>query len=109
MQLSRPVSGHATARSRHRLVEWVMVRRSQGRTLAELLNRVVPKPVLAGFVTLDDRVPRIGRMVEATLLALTATVTALLVNISAEPSERAVRRLPQSNDPQPRRTNSLRG
>jgi len=56
MQLSLPSHGHLAGRSRHRLIERVVVRRSQRGPLEELLRLVVPEPVLARLVALDDRV-----------------------------------------------------
>ena len=55
VQLPLPVWRHAAGRSRHGLVERVLARRSQERALEILLCRVVPEPLLARLVALDDR------------------------------------------------------
>src|SRR5438552_10908746 len=44
-----------------------MAERSQLRPIQEVLGRVVPEPVLAGLVTLDDFVAGIGRMATCVL------------------------------------------
>jgi hypothetical protein len=62
MELPFPVTWHATVRSRHWLIERVMVRRRQGWTLQILFGRVVPVPVFARLEALDDRMPDAGRM-----------------------------------------------
>lgn len=62
MQLIFPVAGDATGWSGHGLLERVMVRRSQDGSLEILLRHVVPEPVLARLVTLDDGVLRSAGM-----------------------------------------------
>src|SRR5205807_1179914 len=51
-----PVARHPADRTWHRLVQGMMVRRSQRRALDDLIGPVIPEPVLAGLVALDDRV-----------------------------------------------------
>ena len=58
MQLTLPARGNTAGWSGHGLVERMMVRRSQVGTLEVLVGRVIPEPVLTGFVALDHRVPR---------------------------------------------------
>jgi hypothetical protein len=88
MQLVFPVSGHATGWSGHGLVDRVMVRRSQDGTLEVLLRRVVPEPVLARLVALDDRV-LLGSGMVARMLGwrrvATADVAALRAAAQVEP------------------------
>src|ERR671914_491728 len=67
MELALPVEWHSTHRARHRLVERVVARRSQRRTFEILLGGVVPEPVLAGLVTLDDRVLALVGMARSVL------------------------------------------
>jgi hypothetical protein len=62
MQLIFPVAGDATGWSGHGLLERVMVRRSQDGSLEILLLHVVPEPVLARLVALDDGVLRSAGM-----------------------------------------------
>jgi hypothetical protein len=58
VEVTLPVPGHPTRGSRHRLVERVVKRRSEGRPLDVLLGTVVPEPVLGRLVALDDRMAR---------------------------------------------------
>ena len=51
-----PVARYPTPRSRHRLVERMLARRSQLRPVDVLPARVVKEPVLAGLEALDDGV-----------------------------------------------------
>jgi len=63
MELTLPVTRNATDRAWHRLVERVMMRRGQRRTLEILLGGVIPVPVLARLEALDDRMPDTVSMV----------------------------------------------
>src|SRR2546430_6466552 len=67
VELLLPPSGDAVAGPGHWLLKRVMAGRSQLWPIQEVLGRVVPEPVLAGLVTLDDRVAGIGRMVTCVL------------------------------------------
>jgi len=67
VELLLPPSGDAVAGPGHWLLKRVMAGRSQLRPIQEVLGRVVPEPVLAGLVTLDDRVAGIGRMATCVL------------------------------------------
>ena len=62
-----PVPWDAPGRTRRRLVERVVPRRSQGRPLDLVLGDVVPEPVLAGLVALSDRMTGIGRVMARVL------------------------------------------
>jgi hypothetical protein len=88
MQLALPVAGHSTGRPGDRLVDWVMAWPRQGRTVQDLFPRVVPEPVLARLVTLDDGVPHRGRMVARVLGrrgVAAADVTAMRATAEVEP------------------------
>ena len=62
MQLIFPVAGDATGWSGHGLLDRVMMWRSQDGSLEILLSRVVPEPVLARLIALDDGVLRSAGM-----------------------------------------------
>jgi hypothetical protein len=57
VELTPPVFGHETSGPGHGLVERVVPWRGELGTLRIGLGRVVPEPVLAGLIALDDRVP----------------------------------------------------
>jgi hypothetical protein len=67
VQQPQPVVGHATGRAGYGLADRVLLRRRQGRPLAELLGPVVVEPVLAGLEAVDDRVPGVGGVVAGML------------------------------------------
>lgn len=67
MQLVLPVGRHPTGRSGHGLVQRVVVRWRQRRSFEVLLARVVPEPVLARFVAVDDRMPGVVGVVAGVL------------------------------------------
>src|SRR6266542_218617 len=67
MQLPLPIAGNATGWSGHWLVERMVVRRSQDRTIKVFLGRVIPEPVFAVLVGLDDRMSSSGGMVVSVL------------------------------------------
>ena len=67
VQVPLPTSGYATPRTGDRLFVRVMVGRSQCRANRVALGFIVPEPVFAGLVALDDRVPDIGRVVAGVL------------------------------------------
>jgi hypothetical protein len=67
VQVALPVSGHPAGRPGHGLVDGMVVRWSQSRTVDEILRRVVPEPVLARLVTADHGMPGVGRMVARVL------------------------------------------
>lgn len=67
VQVSLPIWGHAPFRTRHRLVERMMSRRSQGRTFEKLLGCVVEEPFLAWFVTVNYRMSGFGYVVAGVL------------------------------------------
>ncbi len=67
VEMPLPVAWHATFRSRHRLIERVVSGRGQLRAVEVLLCRVVPEPVLARLVTLNDGVRFAGGMVTCVL------------------------------------------
>ncbi len=88
VQLSFPASGHAAGWSRHRLIERVVIWRSQAGTVEVLLPRVVPEPVLTGLVAPDDRVAHLGGVVAGMLgwrRVATADVTAMRATAKVEP------------------------
>src|SRR4029079_6281877 len=60
VEVTLPVPGHPTRRSGHRMVERVVVWRSEHGSLEVLLGGVIPEPVLAGLEALDDRMPGVG-------------------------------------------------
>jgi hypothetical protein len=49
------------------LIQWVMVRRCERRSLEVLLAGEVPEPILVGFEALDDRVARFASMMTRVL------------------------------------------
>jgi hypothetical protein len=51
-----PIGRHLTRRPGRRLLEWVMLGRSQGRSLVEVAGRVVKEPFLARLVASNYRV-----------------------------------------------------
>ena len=63
VQVARPVMRHAFGGPEHRLVDWVMLRRSEDGTFGVAFRRVVPEPVLARLVAPDDSMPRVDRVV----------------------------------------------
>ena len=68
--VSAIVSANPVARgpgSWHWLIERVVQGRDQLGAVEVLLGRVVPEPIFLRFVTLDDRVPCVGRMVTCML------------------------------------------
>jgi len=67
MQLPFPIGRDATGRSRHGLVQRVMSRGRQLRTVPELLGGVIPEPVLLRLVGLDDAMARFRRVVAGVL------------------------------------------
>ena len=88
MQLELPVRWHATLRSGHGLVERMMARRSQGGALEVFLGRVVPEPVLAWLVALDDWMAGIDGMVTRVLTrrrVATANMAAMRAAAQVEP------------------------
>ena len=67
MKVALPVRRHSPGGSRRRLIERMMLRWGERRTVVELLGGVVPEPVLTGFEAADQRVPRIGCVVAGVL------------------------------------------
>ena len=65
--MSLPISRYVSLRSWDRLVERMVVRRSQLGSLDELVRLVVPKPVLLRLETLDGRMPSLGRVMTRVL------------------------------------------
>jgi hypothetical protein len=75
-------------RSWHWLIERVVPWRDQLRAVQELFGRVVPEPVFVRLVTLDDRVPCVGRMVTCVLgwgRVTAADVSTLRATTQVEP------------------------
>ena len=60
MKVPLPVRRDPIRGSRHRLVQRMLVWRRQGKAFDVLLIGVIPEPVLAGLVALDDRMPGLG-------------------------------------------------
>jgi hypothetical protein len=60
VEVPLPVVGDEAGRTRDGLVERVMIRSDEGRSVIELVGGVTPEPVLAGLEAADDRVP--GRL-----------------------------------------------
>src|SRR5664280_2429103 len=88
VQVALPVSGHAPGRSGHRLVDRVVLRRSQDGTVGVLLRGVVPEPVLVRLVAADHGMPGVGRVVARVLRGrriTAANVTALGTTTQMEP------------------------
>src|SRR5437879_2820591 len=75
VQVSLPIPWHAASRSRHGLVGRVVPGCDQLGTVEVLLRRVVPEPVLARLVALDDRVPGVSGMVAGVLRRGRVTAT----------------------------------
>ena len=67
VQSCRPVPGHAARGSWHRLVERMVAGRGKLGTVPELLRRVIPEPLLARLIALDDRMPCVSGMVACVL------------------------------------------
>jgi hypothetical protein len=67
MKVALPVRRHAPGGPRRRLVERMMLRWSEGRTVVELFGAVVPEPVFARFEAADQGVTGIGRVVAGVL------------------------------------------
>jgi hypothetical protein len=67
VQLLLPIAWHPTGRPGHRLIQRVVLRRSQGRAFDEILTRVIPEPVLTRLVAVDDPVAKTGGVVEGVL------------------------------------------
>ena len=67
VQSSLPVPGHAPRGSWHRLVERMVAGRGKLGTVPELLRRVIPEPLLARLIALDDRMPCVSGMVACVL------------------------------------------
>jgi hypothetical protein len=84
MQLLLPIVRYMAFRSRNRLSDRVMVRRSQGRPVVVLIGRVVPEPVLARLEALYEGMAAVvcvfarvlrGRRITATNVAAARTAS----------------------------------
>src|ERR1700679_833406 len=62
MQVTLPIARHAACGPRRRLIEWMVLRRGELRTVVVLLGRIVPEPVLARLKAADEVVAGIGRV-----------------------------------------------
>jgi hypothetical protein len=83
-----PVDRHPARWSRYRLVDRVMERRSQARTVEKPLGSVVPEPGLVRLETTDDRMAHRGGMTAPVLrrgLVATADVSALRAATQMQP------------------------
>ena len=60
MKVALPVRRHSPGGSRRRLVERVMLRWGERRTVVELFGAVVPEPVFARFEAADQGMTSIG-------------------------------------------------
>jgi hypothetical protein len=88
MQEILPIPGHQASRSRHGLIEGVMPRRGQNRTIEVLALRVVPEPVFVGLVALDDGMTRRGGVAAGVLTrrgVAAADMTAVRTSTEVEP------------------------
>ena len=67
VQLALPAWRYSTGRSGDRLIQRVVMRWRENRTIQVLLGLVVPEPVLARFVALHDGMSRAVRMTAGVL------------------------------------------
>jgi hypothetical protein len=67
MKVALPVRRHLPGGSGRRLVERMMLRWGERRTVVELFGAVVPEPVFARFEAADNRVTSIGCVVAGVL------------------------------------------
>jgi hypothetical protein len=65
--LTLPIGRNFTGWPRYRLIEWVVLGRSQRRTFDILFGTIVPEPVFAGFKAADDRMTGFLGMVRGVL------------------------------------------
>src|SRR5579859_1056192 len=62
VQPAPPVFWYPAGGAGHGLIQWMVVRRAEGRAFEVLLPGVVPEPILAGLEALNDRVSMLRRV-----------------------------------------------